>query len=102
MNATLTSSRNGRNGHVPRGTLLDSNGEVLRSPRQDFLNQLSAGGLTYGGTTGYGQYGANLHKNSLIGWLWRGGDPDKDIGLNVQTLRERSRDAFMGIPLAAG
>jgi lambda family phage portal protein len=42
-----------------------------------------------------------LTKNSLAGWLWRGGDADRDIGYNVQILRERSRDAFMGIPLAS-
>jgi lambda family phage portal protein len=55
-----------------------------------------------GGTTGYGQYGASTTKNSMLGWLYRGGDADADIGRNVQILRERSRDAFMGIPLAAG
>ena len=54
------------------------------------------------GGTGYGHYGANLQKNSLLGWLFHSGDADLDIGANVQVLRERSRDAFMGIPLAAG
>lgn len=69
-------------------------------PRHDFQNQ---GVMAFGGgATGYGQYGANLSKNSLAGWLWRGGDADADIGRNVQILRERSRDAFMGIPLAQG
>jgi lambda family phage portal protein len=34
--------------------------------------------------------------------LYHGGDADRDIGYNVQVLRERSRDAFMGIPLATG
>jgi lambda family phage portal protein len=54
------------------------------------------------GGSGYGHYGANLTKNSLMGWLFHSGDADLDIGLNAQVLRERSRDAFMGIPLAAG
>jgi lambda family phage portal protein len=82
--------RNGSSVKVPRGTLLGANGEVLPSR----IPEVEA--------SGYGNYGANLSKNSLIGWLWHGGDADQDIGLNVQVLRERSRDAFMGIPLAAG
>jgi lambda family phage portal protein len=71
----------------------------MSAPSRDFKNQFPA---SWGGGTGYGQYGANLSKNSLAGWLWRGGDADADIGRNVQVLRERSRDAFMGIPLAQG
>jgi lambda family phage portal protein len=90
---------NGNGTRIPRGTLLDVNGEAILKPTAQF------GGPTFGGVlrggTGYGQYGANLTKNSLLGWLWHGGDADKDIGLNVQVLRERSRDAFMGIPLAS-
>jgi lambda family phage portal protein len=98
MNATLT--RNGRNGEakLPRGVLLDSFGDVVPTPT--IQNTMP---LMYGaGGTGYGNYGANVTKNSLLGWLWRGGDADLDIGWNAQTLRERTRDAFMGIPLAAG
>jgi phage portal protein, lambda family len=85
----------------PRGTLLDSSGRLLRSSAGEFLANYM-GPAWGGGGTGYGNYGANLHKNSLAGWLWRGGDADRDIGFNVQILRERSRDAFMGIPLATG
>lgn len=91
---------NGSNGRVPAGTLLDVSGKPMPSTR-DFKAQ-SFPFPWGGGTTGYGQYGANVTKNSLAGWLWRGGDADADIGRNVQILRERSRDAFMGIPLAAG
>jgi lambda family phage portal protein len=75
---------------LPRGLLLDASGEVISSPLHDIT------------ATGYGNYGANQTKNALAGWLWHGGDADMDIGGNVQVLRERSRDAFMGIPLAAG
>jgi lambda family phage portal protein len=88
---------NGHNGHAkrfPAGTILDSRG-------QPFLNSAVLSPV-FGGGTGYGQYGANLSKNALAGWLFRGGDADQDIGYNAQVLRERSRDAFMGIPLAAG
>src|SRR5262252_5868187 len=90
---------NGKAHRIPRGVILDSSGSPMNghAPRIDAsLNLLGWG------STGYGNYGANLTKNSLAGWLWRGSDADGDIGLNVQILRERSRDAWMGIPLAAG
>ena len=90
MNAT-TLNGNGQH-RLPAGVLLDVDGRLLNpiSAQSSVLSTL------LGGSTGYGQYGANLTKNSLAGWLWRGGDADRDIGLNVQVLRERSRDAFMG------
>lgn len=103
MTATTTiNGRYERNGHdqkrLPRGIILDDHGDPING-----LNVIDPKGLIFGGgTTGYGQYGANVTKNSLAGWLWRGSDADGDIGLNVQILRERSRDAFMGIPLATG
>lgn len=90
---------NGTKPALPSGTLLDARGRLLRPDLRDF--HASLGPTFGGGGTGYGNYGANLTKNSLAGWLWRGGDADRDIGLNVQVLRERSRDAFMGIPLAS-
>jgi lambda family phage portal protein len=86
---------NGRNGHstkrYPQGILLDYDGTPING--RSVLDAQA---------TGYSNYGANLTKNALLGWMFRGGDADLDIGFNVQTLRERSRDAFMGIPLAAG
>lgn len=99
MTAT-TINGNGKVSRIPRGTILDADGQIVRSPILDVRN--AAMSILHAGSgTGYGNYGANLGKNSLLGWLWRGGDADKDIGANVQILRERSRDAFMGIPLAA-
>ena len=50
--------------------------------------------------SGYGNYGANLTKKSLIGWLFRGGSAKEDIEDNIDVLRQRSRDAYMGIPIA--
>jgi lambda family phage portal protein len=88
---------NGTATRLPRGTILDVDGSPFARTTLD-PNAL----LLSGGGTGYGQYGANLQKNSLVGWQYRGSDADGDIGLNVQVLRERSRDAFMGIPMAAG
>lgn len=52
--------------------------------------------------SGYSNYGANLHKKSMRGWMWHGGSPKEDIEDNLRVLRERSRDAYMGVPLATG
>ena len=98
--STATLNGNGTR-PLPRGTLLDAGGKLLRPSPADFSANVNLGPMFGVGATGYGNYGANLSKNSLAGWLWRGGDADRDIGLNVQILRERSRDAFMGIPLAS-
>jgi lambda family phage portal protein len=91
MIATLN-GHNGETKRLPRGVILDEAGEPLNA--FGLAREIAA--------TGYGNYGANLTKNALIGWLFHGGDADADIGLNVQVLRERSRDAFMGVPLATG
>lgn len=52
--------------------------------------------------SGYGNYGASLHKKSLAGWLSHGGSAREDIQDNLDILRERSRDLYMGVPLATG
>lgn len=46
--------------------------------------------------SGYGKYGANTSKKSLIGWDFGGGSPDEDIHDNLDILRQRSRDLYMG------
>jgi lambda family phage portal protein len=97
---TATLNGNGELKRLPRGILLGADGEIMRPTNASAALLPLYGGL--GGGTGYGNYGANVTKNSLLGWLWRGGDADADIGLNIDVLRQRSRDAFMGIPLAAG
>ena len=51
--------------------------------------------------SGYGNHGANVTKKSLLGWLFRGGSAKEDIEDNIDTLRQRSRDAYMGIPTAS-
>jgi len=85
--------------------LFDMAGQIITPDRaQDFQDSWYSSyyaGAYHGSGTGYGHYGANVTKNELRGWLWRGGDADADIGYNSQILRERSRDAFMGIPLAS-
>ncbi|MDO4439210.1 MAG: phage portal protein [Eubacteriales bacterium] len=51
--------------------------------------------------SGYGNYGANTTKKSLRGWMYYGGSSKEDIEDNVNILRQRSRDAYMGIPTAS-
>ncbi|MBE6014725.1 MAG: phage portal protein [Lachnospiraceae bacterium] len=50
--------------------------------------------------SGYGNYGANQTKKSMRGWMYGGGSAKEDIEDNVDVLRQRSRDAYMGIPVA--
>ncbi|MBR1953443.1 MAG: phage portal protein [Lentisphaeria bacterium] len=63
------------------------------------LDRLNA--MNYGGG-GYGRHGASASKNAFAGWFSDGGDADADIVDNIETLRDRSRDLFMGAPLATG
>ena len=52
--------------------------------------------------SGYGSHGASRGRKSLLGWMSSGGSPDDDIVEHAPVLRERSRDLFMGVPLATG
>lgn len=52
--------------------------------------------------TGYSNHGASRTKKSLLGWLFRGGSPDEDINDNLDTLRQRTRDLYMGGAALAG
>jgi lambda family phage portal protein len=53
-------------------------------------------------SAGYGRHGASYGKKSLAGWISRGLSADEDIVDNIGTLRNRSRDLFMGTPIATG
>lgn len=50
--------------------------------------------------SGYGNYGASYERKASKGWSYMGGGPKEDIDDNIETLRQRSQDAFCGIPLA--
>ncbi|MCL2087646.1 MAG: phage portal protein [Oscillospiraceae bacterium] len=52
--------------------------------------------------SGYSNYGASHSKNSLLGWFCNGGSAKEDIQENLSTLRQRSRDLYMGVPIATG
>lgn len=56
------------------------------------------GALAYG----YGSHGASRTRKALLGWMHSAGSPDEDIVENVEVLRQRSRDLYMGTPLATG
>lgn len=51
---------------------------------------------------GYGDHGASTKKKSLLGWVSKLGSVLEDIEYNIPKLRERSRDLYMGAPLATG
>ena len=68
--------------------------QVARN-KLEVLNALQNGG-------GYGLHGASIVKKSLSRWITGGKDADSDIVENIETLRERSRDLYMGSPLATG
>lgn len=52
--------------------------------------------------SGYGNHGASRTKKSMKGWTAAGGSAKEDIQKHLSTLRERSRDLYMGVPLATG
>jgi lambda family phage portal protein len=62
------------------------------------LLQAAGGGAN---KMGYGSYGASRRKVGLEEWRALSGTPDEDIICNLPLLRARSRDLFMGSPLAA-
>lgn len=54
---------------------------------------------------GYGRHGASGSKRSLLGWMTRPGNADEDVVKHLdgpRGLRARSRDLWMGTPLARG
>lgn len=52
--------------------------------------------------SGYSRHGASILKTAFRGWLSDIASPFEDIEDNIQTLRERSRDLYMGAPIASG
>ena len=50
--------------------------------------------------SGYDRHGASGVKRSMQGWISPPGSPDDDLVDNLDALRARSRDLFMGSPLA--
>lgn len=46
--------------------------------------------------SGYGNHGASMTKNSMLGWLYNGGSAEDDIDLHGSVLRQRARDLYAG------
>lgn len=65
------------------------------------IKRMAARGALSIMNSGYGNYGANTSKKSMRGWMYYGGSAKEDIEDNLDILRQRSRDAYMGIPAAA-
>lgn len=46
--------------------------------------------------SGYSESGASVRKKSMKGWRANSSSPQADIDMNLDTMRQRSRDLFMG------
>lgn len=51
---------------------------------------------------GYGDHGASRRKKSLVAWNPLAGDAEEDIHQNLEVLRPRARDLYMGGSMANG
>jgi lambda family phage portal protein len=81
----------------PRG----SDGRFVAPQAKVNTGQLLSSSVFPGNRFGYGSYGASRRKVGLEEWHAFSGSPDVDIVANLPLLRQRSRDLFMGAPLAA-
>lgn len=52
--------------------------------------------------SGYGNHAGSHRSTATVSWDDSGGSADEDIHDNLFTLRNRSRDLFMGSPIATG
>lgn len=68
------------------------------SPEKALKREAARRALTFL-NSGYSESGASTRKKSMKGWRARSSSPQADIDLNLDTLRQRSRDLFMGGPL---
>ncbi|GHV18326.1 phage portal protein [Clostridia bacterium] len=73
------------------------------APQAAFKRERARFALSVIKNTGYSNYGASRTKKTMIGWRSRGGSAKEDIADNLNDLREKSRDLYMGgAPLATG
>lgn len=70
--------------------------------RADARRKLQVVNNLVGSGSGYGRHGASYAKKSLMAWMSSGRNADDDIVDSIETLRGRSRDLYMGVPLATG
>lgn len=72
------------------------------APSSALKRQVARQKLSMIKNTGYSHHGANKTKKSMRGWLFGGGSTKEDIDDNLSTLAQRSRDLYMGAPIATG
>lgn len=72
------------------------------SPEAAVRRERARAQLLLAGASGYGTHGASSTKNTVVGWSLGSGSPAADIDLHQKTLRERTRDLYIGAPLARG
>jgi lambda family phage portal protein len=65
-------------------------------------NKISRSPFPTNNRSGYGNYGASRRKLANAEWKALSGSADEDIIYNLPLLRVRSRDLFMGSPIAGG
>lgn len=70
---------------------------IAARKKLDVLNRWSGGS-----GTGYGAHGGSYARKSLTSWSVSGTDADSDIVDNIETLRARCRDLYMGANIATG
>jgi lambda family phage portal protein len=71
---------------------------LRREVARQKINMLQ--GLSDVRNSGYDEGGASTRKNSMKGWRANSKSPQKDIDLNLNKLRQRSRSLFMTAPIA--
>lgn len=71
-----------------------------KSPDYILTGSSGGGRAVPSNRSGYGNYGASRRKIALEAWNAISGDADRDIVYNLPLLRQRSRDLFMGAPIA--
>lgn len=82
-----------------RETLLDKAIGYF-SPVKGYERQRARQRIELVKNSGYGNYGASVRKNALKGWVNTEGSVDEDVHDNLDALRSRSRDLYMGAPVA--
>lgn len=75
---------------------------IERMKARKLLEVLNSGGNQGVSNSGYSHHGASSWKKTFKNWWTNSGTADEDISENLRKLRERSRDLYMGSPIATG
>lgn len=100
--ASRTFASHHRDGHGSPRIISSAGGSYHGRSRfnpQNYATIIGANGFP-ANRMGYGNYGASKRKVGLEEWKAYSGTPDQDIIYNLPLLRQRSRDLFMGAPIA--